>query len=74
MQVWSQRGLGWQVEEFDSKLPDCTNLVLYYGSSTYDTRQMSALIDSLVQDARAIGIETRPQEEIDSLIRSFNHA
>ena len=74
MQVWSQRGLGWQVEELDSKLTDCTNLVLYYGSSTYDTRQMSALIDSLVQDARAIGIETRPQEEIDSLIRSFNHA
>jgi len=33
-------------------------IVVYYGSSTYDTKQMSALIDSLVQDAQALGIET----------------
>lgn len=70
-QGWSKNGIGWQTETFPSKIGGCTNVVLYYGSSTYDSRQMSALIDSLVQDCKALGIETRPQEEIDSLIRSY---
>lgn len=46
-------------------------MVLFYGSSVYDTAQMSALIESLVQEARQLGIETRPQEEIDSLLREY---
>ena len=28
-------------------------------------------IDRLVQDAQALGIETKPQEEIESLLRSM---
>lgn len=68
-QGWSKNGLGWQTETFPSKLDGCTNVILYYGSSTYDTRQMSTLIDSLQQDCRALGIETRPQEEIDALLK-----
>lgn len=72
--IWTRNGIGWQVEELESKIAGCTNLVLYKGSSVYDTKQMSALIDSLVQDAKAIGIETRPQEEIDSLLKEYKHA
>lgn len=70
--VWTRNGIGWQVEEMESKIDGCTNLILYKGSSVYDTKQMSALIDSLVQDARSIGIETRPQWEIDSLLREYD--
>ena len=69
--IWTRNGIGWQAEEMESKIPGCTNLVLYKGSSVYDTKQMSALIDSLVQDAKAIGIETRPQEEIESLLKEY---
>lgn len=72
-EIWRKNGLGWQVEELESKIPGCTNLVLYKGSSEYDTAQMSALIDSLVQDAQAIGIETRSPEEIESLLRSYEN-
>ena len=71
--IWTRNGIGWQVEEMDSKLPGCTNLVLYKGSSVYDSKQMSCLIDSLVQDAQAIGIETRPQAEIESLLKEYEH-
>lgn len=70
--VWTRNGIGWQVEEMESKIDGCTNLILYKGSSVYDTKQMSALIDSLVQDARSIGIETRPQWEIDSLLEEYD--
>lgn len=70
--VWTRNGIGWQVEEMESKIEGCTNLILYKGSSVYDSRQMSALIDSLVQDAKSIGIETRPQWEIDSLLKEYD--
>lgn len=69
--IWTRNGIGWQVDEMPSKIAGCTNLVLYKGSSVYDSKQMSALIDSLVQDAQSIGIETRPQEEIDSLLKEY---
>ena len=69
--TWSSFGIGWQVEELDSNIPGWTNLILYKGSSVYDKAQMAALIDSLVQDAQSIGIETRPQEEIDSLLAEY---
>jgi hypothetical protein len=61
---WEHNGLGWQTDTLTSKIPGCTNVVLYYGSSTYDTKQMSALIDHIVQDAKSIGIETATPEEL----------
>ena len=63
---WEKQGLGWQTEILDSK-PGYKRVIVYYGSSTYDTKQMSALIDSLVQDAQALGIETLPPHEIARL-------
>lgn len=71
---WDGKGDGWQTETLDSKLDGCTNVKLYYGSSVYDTAQMSRLIDLLVQDCRACGIETKPQEEIDSLLARWDEA
>lgn len=70
-QLWKRNGIGWQVDEIESKIPGCTTLILYKGSSEYDTKQMSALIDSLVQDAQSLGIETKSQAEIDSLIEQY---
>lgn len=70
-QAWSKNGLGWQTETFPSKIDGCTNVTLYYGSSTYDTAQMSALIDALVQSCHALGIETMPPEQLESLTRSY---
>jgi len=61
---WEKQGLGWQTEVMDSKLPGCKNVILYFGSSTYDTKQMSLLIDHLAQDAQGLGIETETPEQI----------
>ena len=62
--IWERNGLGWQVEKFPSKIPGCTNLMLHYGSSVYDTEQMSVFIDRIIQDAKALGIETMTPEEL----------
>ena len=61
---WTHKGLGWQAECEPSKLPGCTNVTLYYGSSVFSTQQMAALIDSLIQDCNALGIPTMSEEEV----------
>ena len=68
---WESKGLGWQTETFPSKLDGCTNVILYYGSSVYDTKQMSRLIDLIVQDCMSIGIETKSENEIESLLSEW---
>lgn len=70
-QSWRTMGLGWQTDTMPSKIDGCTNVVLYYGSSTYDVAQMSRLINIIVQDCTALGIETRSPEEIESLLNSW---
>ena len=70
-EAWRKNGIGWQTETFPSKIPGCTNVTLYYGSNTYDTAQMSALIDSLMQTCKTLGIETMPEEELKSLMEAY---
>ena len=49
--IWSQRGIGWFTEVVDySPITGCKVVFAYYGSSTYDTVEMSRLIDFLKQD------------------------
>lgn len=64
---WNKNGIGWQTEVMDSKIDGCKNVVLYYGSSTFDTRQMSRLIDNIVQDCKELGIETLTPQQLDAL-------
>lgn len=71
-QAWEKHGLGWCAEIFPSRIAGCTNVTVYYGSSTYDTKQMSALIDSLVQSCKILGIETMPEEKLNSLLGGNN--
>lgn len=69
---WRHNGLGWQTEQFPSAIAGYINVVLYYGSSFYDTKQMSILIDRLVQDAKALGIETMTPEKLSALLEGWN--
>lgn len=64
---WERNGLGWQTDTYPSKIPGCTNVVLYYGSSTYDTAQMARLIDLIVYDCKLQGIETLTPQELDAM-------
>lgn len=41
------------------------------GSSTYDSKEMSILIDGVVSEAKELGIETMPPEELERMINSW---
>lgn len=68
--VWEARGLGWSVEVTD-QADTVSTVLLHYGSSTYDTRQMAILIDHLVQDAKELGIETLPPDRLAGMIERW---
>ena len=62
---WQSNGLGWPVMDLGpSQVPGCRNLMAYHGSSTYDTAQMARLIDNLVQDCKALDIETMTPDKL----------
>ena len=66
---WGLHGLGWVAEKLDySKNKGFILVNLYYGSSTYNQQQMARLIDNIVQDCQAVGIETKTPNEIANLI------
>ena len=65
---WQSNGLGWPVKDLGmSQVRGCRNLMAYHGSSTYDTAQMSRLIDNLVQDCKALDIEVLSEEKLSLL-------
>ena len=67
-EAWQGRGIGWQTETFPSKIDGCTNVILYYGSSTYDSTQMKRLLDLIRQDCAEQGIEYKTPDEIANLL------
>ena len=60
IRAWESRGLGWQaqklqtVEEADGRFK--WSIRFWRGSSDYSTAEMAQLIDSILQDANALGI------------------
>ena len=68
--IWEKQGLGFLVQEV-SKKDRCIKVNCYYGSSTYDSKEMSLLINILVELAKSLNIETKPQQEIDSLLNEW---
>ena len=70
---WQSNGIGWLVDDLGpSQIPGCRNLMLYHGSSTYDSATMARLIDNVVQDCKAVGIETLPPEKLALLKEEWN--
>ena len=43
---------------------DAVQLLCYYGSSTYDAKQFSALLDGVISEMQEIGLETPTSEEM----------
>lgn len=72
--MWNAQGIAWFSEIFDTEIIGNIEFKIinaYYGSSSFNSKQMSRLINDLVEDCKEVGIETKPQSEIDALLRSW---
>ena len=68
IQNWERNGLGWVVENLGmSQVRGCRNLAAYHGSSCYTSDQMAVLIENLVQDCKALDIETLTPDKLSLL-------
>lgn len=55
--IWASHGIGWFCDVIDDSEIQGHKLVFaYHGSSSYDTKQMSRLIDRVKADAESVGI------------------
>ena len=73
--MWTAQGIAWFSEIADTEYIGDTEFKIinaYYGSSSFNSKQMARLIDGVVQDCKAYGIETKPQAEIDSLLKEWD--
>lgn len=62
---WGKNGLGWFVEDLgESKLNGFTKLIVYYGSSAYNSSEMSRVINAIVDDCQEQGISTMSLSDI----------
>ena len=67
IEAWKHNGLGWICETTKSKLNGYTNILAYYGSSTYNSKEMSRLIDLIVQECKQLEIETMTPKQLSIL-------
>lgn len=70
--IWSDKGVGWVTENWGAaKTPGYTLIASYPGSSTFDTAEMARLINFLIDECKQLNIPTRPQNEIDELVKQW---
>lgn len=69
---WKAKGIGWFADVIDdSKLKGYKLVFAYYGSSTYTTKEMSRLIDEIIQDAKAVGVDIMSDREKSLLLEEW---
>lgn len=70
---WKNNGAGWVVEVIGvSDAPGMVDVMLYYGSSVYDTAQMSRLLELIIQECRQNDIEYLPPEKLAAMMEVWD--
>ena len=67
--IWGSKGIGWVCDDLGEcrNIPGYHNTKCYYGSSTYNTKEMARLIDAVVTECKEQGIETKTPNEIEEM-------
>lgn len=74
-QSWTAQHLGRMVEIIDGSTKEgWSNVRIYYGSSDYDTAQMSRLINILIQQAESLGIPTLTDKDVERMLGNYQKA
>ena len=53
---------------------EAVQMLCYYGSSTYDTKQFSVLLDGVISEMKEMGIETPADENIRAALAAWRDA
>ena len=72
IESWQHNGLGWLCDTTKSKLKGYTNVLAYYGTSTYTKEEMQVLLSQVVDDCIDQGIPTKRKEDIEKLLEEYD--
>lgn len=62
---WCKNGLGWFSNILgESSIKEVTKIMLYYGSSTYNSKEMTRLLDAIIEDCKLYNIDTMTMSDI----------
>ena len=65
---WDKKGIGWFTKVLrKGKVDKTTTVIVYYGSSSYNSKEMSRLVDAVIDECEQNGIHTMTKNEIMSL-------
>lgn len=72
MRAWKKNGIGWFGEAFSSKLTDkdgnpMKRVRLYMGSHEYKQKELSRVIDWVVDECKRLNLQTLPPNKIKEL-------
>jgi len=60
-----------EIGEIDVNGTKAVQMLCYYGSSTYDAKEFSILLDGVISEAKDLGIETLPSEELERMMEQY---
>lgn len=71
--TWARNGMGWILDVVGvGDTPGMIDVMLYYGSSVYDSAQMARLIDLIIAECRENDIEYLPPDKINAMLEAWN--
>lgn len=59
------------IGEIDVNGRKATQILCYYGSHTYDTKEFSRLLDGVISEMQEMGIPTPMQEDLDRALKNW---
>ncbi len=65
-ELWAKKGLGWFCEKL-SEHNGKTEVICYYGTSVYDSSEMNRIVDRVVEDAKACGLQTATPSQLQNM-------
>ena len=69
IEVWEMKGTGWFARvHHKADIDGCSVVQAFYGSSSYDTAEMSRLVNYIVEEAKQLGIDTMPEDDVKRLL------
>ena len=69
--AWSSNGLGW-ISEYQNNHDGSATVLLYPGSSTYSTKEMSRMIDAMTAECEDLGLTIQIPPEVEALLESVD--
>ena len=67
IKLWQDKGLGWICETSETKIAGLIDVIAYYGTSSYNSKQMANFIDYVVEEAKQLDIEVLTPRELEEL-------